>query len=248
MQVNTRLDQVFSKLLSLKDEPHPPSLYVGSTQTSVWLPGFNEAHPLPMALPAVMTSLWIGNQSRVAAHFDSPRNIAGCVIGQRRFTLFPPDQVTNLYVGPWDLTPAGQPISMVDFDNPDYQQFPRFAEAERHAAVTTLEPGDVIYIPNMWWHQVESLSPINGLVNFWWQETPGVYGSPTEALKHAFLSIRSLPLHQRNALKSLFDHYVFAEDTQHLEHLPEASWGRLDKVSDSLARQLRAELTNSLKR
>lgn len=248
VQVDTRLDQVFSKLLSLKDEPNAPSLYVGSTQTSAWLPGFNEAHPLPATLPGVMTSLWIGNQSRVAAHFDFPRNIACCVIGQRRFTLFPPDQVANLYVGPWDLTPAGQPISMVDFENPDYDRFPRFAEAEVNAVATELAPGDVIYIPNMWWHQVESLSSINGLVNFWWQETPGVYGSPTEALKHAFLSIRSLPLHQRNALKSLFDHYVFAEDTKHLEHLPEASWGRLDSVSDSLARQLRAELTNSLKR
>ena len=248
VQVDTRLDQVFSKLLSLKDESNAPSLYVGSTQTSAWLPGFNEAHPLPATLPGVMTSLWIGNQSRVAAHFDFPRNIAGCVIGQRRFTLFPPDQVANLYVGPWDLTPAGQPISMVDFENPDYDRFPRFAEAEANAVVTELAPGDVIYIPNMWWHQVESLSVINGLVNFWWQETPGVYGSPTEALKHAFLSIRSLPLHQRNALKSLFDHYVFAEDTQHLEHLPEASWGRLDSVPDFLARQLRAELTNSLKR
>ncbi|NCF77513.1 MAG: cupin-like domain-containing protein [Gammaproteobacteria bacterium] len=248
VQVDTRLDQVFSKLLALITESNPPSLYVGSTQTSAWLPGFNEAHPLPVGLPGVMTSLWIGNQARIAAHFDFPRNIAGCVIGCRKFTLFPPDQVTNLYVGPWDLTPAGQPISMVDFDNPDYDLFPRFAEAEANAAVTELGPGDVIYIPNMWWHQVESLSAINGLVNFWWQETPGVYGSPTEALKHAFLSIRSLPLHQRNALKSLFDHYVFAEDTQHLEHLPEASWGRLDKVSDSLARQLRAELTNSLKR
>ena len=248
VQVDTRLDQVFSKLLSLKDESNAPSLYVGSTQTSAWLPGFNEAHPLPATLPGVMTSLWIGNQSRVAAHFDFPRNIACCVIGQRRFTLFPPDQVANLYVGPWDLTPAGQPISMVDFENPDYDRFPGFAEAEANASVTELAPGDVIYIPNMWWHQVESLSVINGLVNFWWQETPGVYGSPTEALKHAFLSIRSLPLHQRNALKSLFDHYIFAEDTQHLEHLPEVSWGRLDSVSDSLARQLRAELTNSLKR
>ena len=112
----------------------------------------------------------------------------------------------------------------------------------------TLQPGDVIYLPNMWWHHVESLSAINGLVNFWWQETPGVYGSPTEALKHAFLSIRSLPLHQRHALKAMFDHYVFAETTEHLEHLPEGSWGRLGEVTDTLARQLRAELTNSLKR
>ena len=53
---------------------------------------------------------------------------------------------------------------MVDFDNPDYDRFPRFAEAERNALGVVLEPGDVIYIPNMWWHQVESLSAINGLV------------------------------------------------------------------------------------
>jgi hypothetical protein len=46
----------------------------------------------------------------------------------------------------------------------------------------------------------------------------------------------------------MFDHYVFAESTEHLEHLPEASWGRLGGISDTLARQLRAELTNSLKR
>ena len=95
---------------------------------------------------------------------------------------------------------------------------------------------------------MEALSAVNGLVNFWWQETPGVYGLPTEALKHAFLSIRSLPLHQRQALKAMFDHYVFAETNEHLEHLPEASWGRLGEVTDPLARQLRAELTNSLKR
>ena len=249
IQVNTQLTQVFEKLLAFSTSSEKnPALYVGSTQTSAWLPGFNEAHPLPCDLPEPMTSLWVGNESRVAAHFDFPRNIACCVLGKRRFTVFPPEQVENLYVGPWDLTPAGQPISMVDFHNIDYTQFPKFREAEDHAQTTTLEPGDVIYLPNMWWHQVESLSPINGLVNFWWQETPGVFGSPTEALKHAFLSIRSLPLHQRKALKAMFDHYVFAETTAHLEHLPEASWGRLGGISDTLARQLRAELTNSLKR
>ena len=146
---------------------------MGSTQTSAWLPGFNEANALPMDFQRYDQRVdW--QSIRVAAHFDFPRNIAGCVIGRRKFTLFPPEQVDNLYIGPWDLTPAGQPISMVDFHHPDYDRFPRFADAEKHAETAFLEPGDVIYIPNMWWHQVESLSAINGLVNFWWQETPGV--------------------------------------------------------------------------
>ena len=248
VQVSTRLDQVFEKLLAFSGSENNPALYVGSTQTSAWLPGFNEANALPMDLPNVMTSVWVGNQSRVAAHFDFPRNIAGCVLGRRKFTLFPPEQVDNLYIGPWDLTPAGQPISMVDFHHPDYHRFPRFSDAEKHAETAFLEPGDVIYIPNMWWHQVESLDDINGLVNFWWQETPGVLGSPTEALKHAFLSIRSLPLGQRKALKALFDHYIFAEDNEHLAHLPKQTWGRLNNIDDAMARQLRAELTNSFRR
>jgi hypothetical protein len=248
VQVSTRLDQVFEKLLAFSGFENNPALYVGSTQTSAWLPGFNEANALPMDLPNVMTSVWVGNQSRVAAHFDFPRNIAGCVLGRRQFTLFPPDQVDNLYIGPWDLTPAGQPISMVDFHDPDYHRFPRFSDAEKCAEIALLEPGDVVYIPNMWWHQVESLDDINGLVNFWWQETPGVLGSPTDALKHAFLSIKSLPLGQRKALKALFDHYVFAEGNEHLAHLPEQSWGRLGNIDDPMARQLRAELTNAFRR
>ena len=41
------------------------------------------------------------------------------VAGRRRFTLFPPEQVANLYIGPLDLTPAGQPVSLVDQAQPD---------------------------------------------------------------------------------------------------------------------------------
>ena len=37
----------------------------------------------------------------------------------------------NLYVGPLDLTPAGQPVTLVDIRNPDLERFPRFAEAAR---------------------------------------------------------------------------------------------------------------------
>ena len=34
-----------------------------------------------------------------------------------------------------------------------------------------LQPGDAIFIPSLWWHQVESLSAVNGLVNYWWTDT-----------------------------------------------------------------------------
>jgi hypothetical protein len=142
-------------------------------------------------------------------------------MGQRRFTVFPPEQVENLYVGPWDLTPAGQPISLVDMHQPDLDQFPRFSQAWAQAQVAELNPGDAIYLPGMWWHQVESLSAINGLVNYWWSETPTVFGAPMDAFNHALLSIKQLPSAQRRAWKALFDAYVFNEDEDSLDHMPE---------------------------
>ena len=46
-----------------------------------------------------------------------------------------------------DFTPAGQPLSLVDFHAPDFDRFPRFAEALRHAQVAELAPGDALYVP-----------------------------------------------------------------------------------------------------
>lgn len=248
VKVDTSMAQVMDKLLTLRDDPMPPALYVGSTHLETWLPGFASQHEIAASLPDPLVSLWIGNRSLVSAHFDFPRNIACCVMGKRRFTVFPPEQVKNLYIGPWDNTPAGQPISLVDFDAPDLERFPKFADALPHALTVELNPGDAIYLPNMWWHQVESLTPLNGLINYWWQETPAVLGNPMDAFKHALLSIRSLPDSQRKALQSFFEFYVFQDGFEHLSHMPEDVWGQLGPIDDPKARQLRAELLNALKR
>ena len=85
--------------------------------------GFRAENDINLHAQTPLASLWIGNQSRVAAHYDFPTNIACSVAGHRRFTLFPPEQLENLYVGPVDFTPAGQPISTVDFAQPDYADF-----------------------------------------------------------------------------------------------------------------------------
>ena len=146
-------------------------IYVGSTNVDNWLPGFRAENDINLHAQTPLASLWIGNQSRVAAHYDFPTNIACSVAGHRRFTLFPPEQLENLYVGPVDFTPAGQPISTVDFAQPDYAKFPRFKDALRHARVADLEPGDAILVPSMWWHHVEALESVNVLVNYWWRRT-----------------------------------------------------------------------------
>jgi len=160
----------------------------------------------------------------IAAHYDPSENIACVVAGKRRFTVFPPAQVANLYPGPFEFTPAGPTISMVDFDAPDLQAFPRFAEALDNAQSAELEPGDAIYIPYLWWHHVRSTEPLNLLVNYWWSPLAPTAGHPMEALVHAMAAIRALPSHARDGWEAMFDHFVFG-DGGSADHLPPARRG-----------------------
>lgn len=246
-QLEARLDKVLDKLLEYETSDNPPTFYVGSTAVDTWLPGFRRDNDLGLGKFKPLTSIWIGNSSRVAAHFDFPDNIACCVLGRRRFTLFPPDQLPNLYIGPMDLTPAGQQISLVDFADPDLERYPKFAEALAVAQVAELEPGDALFLPGMWWHHVEALDPINVLVNYWWNPAPDYLGSPADALTHALMSIKGLSPEQRAAWRGLLDHYVLNPPEHGLEHIPEQARGRLGKIDASTARRLRAELLNKLR-
>lgn len=221
------------------------TLYVGSTATDRCFNEFHTKHFLPLGDRNPVQSLWIGNRCSVPTHFDVPSNIACCVLGRRRFTLFPPEQLKNLYVGPMDLTPAGQTVSMVDVNHPDDARYPLFAEAYQQALIVDMEPGDALFIPSMWWHNVEGLDDVNALVNFWWREEPAYLGPPAAVLNHALLSIKHLPKAQRDAWKAHFDHYIFGDCA--LDYLPENSLGKLGDMDEMLARRLRAELLNQLK-
>ena len=243
-----RLDAVLDALLQHLADPQPPALYVGSTTVDTCLPGLRAANPLDLGGRDALTSLWLGNRSRIAAHQDLPDNLVCVAAGRRRFTLFPPDQVGNLYIGPIDRTPAGQPISLVDFAQPDLVRFPHFAQALAAATVVDLEPGDALYIPSLWWHHVEALAPLNLLVNHWWRDTPGHMDSPMNALMHALLSVRDLPLAQRQAWAALFHHYVFDADADTAAHIPPAARGLLAPLAPDTARMLRAQLLRKLNR
>jgi len=241
--------QPFGEMLDALLARSPEALYMGSTKLDDSFPGLRQDNALPELEARVpMVSLWLGNRTRVSPHFDLPDNLACVVAGRRRFTLFPPAQVGNLYIGPLDLTPAGQPISLVDTKAPDLARFPRYAQALSHARVFELEAGDALYIPSQWWHGVEGLDDINGLVNFWWRRTPAFMDTPLNTLMLALLTLRDLPPAQRDAWRALFDHYVFDADAHTAEHIPEAARGMLGPLTDPLARQLRAVLLNRMNR
>jgi hypothetical protein len=242
------LGQVLQKLDEEGRSGGGSTIYVGSTPVDRWLPGFRAQNDIKLPFPDALASFWLGGRTRVSAHFDFPDNIACVVAGRRRFTLFPPEQVANLYVGPLDRTPSGQAISVVDFSKPDLERYPRFAEALAAAQVAEMEPGDALFVPSMWWHHVESLSSFNLMVNYWWCRSPPAMGAPTTALMHAILSLRDLPPRQRAAWRTLFDHYVFDADESVCAHIPEPGRGCLAPLDDTAARRLRAELLNRLNR
>ena len=221
----TALSKIVDQLLHMANGPQTMMIYAGSAPSGEAAPLFATENPMPLLNPAIEPRLWLGNTSRVAAHYDNSRNIACCVSGSRRFTVFPPDQIGNLYLGPLDFTMAGPPASMVDFHAPDYEGYPRFRDAEKAGMVAELEPGDAIYIPSLWWHHVEAEGPFNMLVNYWWK--PANSGAVFESVMLALVDLRDQPGPEKEAWRAYFEHFVFGNNAATVaHHLPE-QWQQL---------------------
>ncbi|CAM4080534.1 cupin-like domain-containing protein [Roseateles saccharophilus] len=190
------------------------------------IPGFLAENPL-QALPGVVPNFWLGNALTVPVHHDHPYNLACVVAGRRRFTLFAPEQVGNLYIGPLEHTPSGAPISVVHPKAPDFTRYPRYREALAAAVVADMEAGDALYIPPLWFHQVEALEKVNLLVNYWWpvvglareEQLP----SPANTLMQAIKVMNALPPHQRDAWAAMFEHYLVQREQEPSAHIP-APW------------------------
>lgn len=236
------LDFFLQRLLGEREVDPPFAMAVQSEKVPELLPGFVEANAMPLLDGAIVPRIWIGNRIRVAPHFDLMENIGVVMAGRRRFTVFPPEQLPNMYIGPLEITPAGTPVSVVDLENPDLDRFPRFAEAAEHAQSAVLEEGDGIYLPFHWWHAVDSLAQANAFVNYWWNDAREGLGSPYDALMYALFALRGRPLDQRKVWRMVFDRLVFAIDEEPVEHLPPHARGVLGPTTPGLLGRMRATL------
>jgi hypothetical protein len=245
-----KLDEFLERMAAQLDAERPPTMYIGSLLVDTHLPGFRQRNSLDFAAHGIdpPPSIWIGNRTIASCHYDAPNNLACCVVGRRRFTLFPPAQIFNLYPGPLDPTPGGQAISVVDFARPDFERFPRFREALEAAQVAEVGPGDAVFVPSMWWHHVQGLSPFNTLVNYWWSTTPNHIPTPMNALYHAIWTLRDRPESEKRAWRDVFEYYVFGDRDRAGAHLPAKARGLLGPIGDDEARRLRAMLIDKLNR
>lgn len=244
------LSQVLDDISNTFEDPSPPTYYIASLLIERALPGFVQANDLHLSRYGIDAppSIWIGNRVTASCHYDTPNNLACCAVGRRQFTLFPPEQIENLYPGPFDPTPGGQVVSVVDFDRPDFERHPRFRDALATAQTALLEPGDAIFIPSMWWHHVRSLEPFNVLVNYWWRSSPAFLSSPLPALQHALWTLRDLPAREKQAWAKIFEYYVFGPGERAGEHLPEQARDLLAPIDETQARRMRAMLLGRLNR
>jgi hypothetical protein len=244
------MEEVLTGIEQHLQDDRPPTYYIASTTIDACLPGFRAENDVEFTTQGfdALASIWIGNRTTASCHYDAPNNLTCCAVGKRRFTLFPPEQIFNLYPGPLDPTPGGQAISVVDFAQPDFEKYPRFRAALAAGQVAEIEPGDALFIPSMWWHHVEALSAFNTLVNYWWSTSPKFVPTPMNALYHAMWVLRDRPEREKQAWKNIFDYYVFGPSGRAGEHLPQRARGMLDPIDDTKARQLRAMLINILNR
>jgi tetratricopeptide (TPR) repeat protein len=158
-------------------------------------PKFAALIPMPEALASangtlehLVTNLWAGSKPTTSPlHYDDYENMLCQIRGRKEIILFPPEDLTKLY---YQGRPKGKlayeypshfirdPDSVdkrgfvfgsgVNVDRPDLERHPLYTDAQPVRVV--LEPGDVLYLPAYWHHEVQSIPDNNALnlaVNFW---------------------------------------------------------------------------------
>lgn len=241
------LGEALTRIMETQPGSGGASLYTGSLSAETYLPGIEQLTPLAFVPASVRPRFWIGHASSIACHYDVFDNVACVAAGRRRFTLFPPDAIGDLYVGPIDRTMAGQPVALAVGSDRNDAAYPRFERARGRAFVAELGPGDALYVPKLWWHQVEATERINLLVNFWWDGFASGPDQPYAAMLLAMIAIAERPPAERAAWRAWFDHYVFRPDGHPLAFLPPEHHGVLGRLAEGNYGRIRTTIMRMLR-
>ncbi|GFE80120.1 cupin [Steroidobacter agaridevorans] len=240
-------NDALNRIVATESGSNGSSMYMGSLPIEQYLPGFAAENQLSVLNMNVAPRIWIGHASNVSAHYDTMDNIACVVAGSRRFTLYAPETIDRLYIGPIDHTMAGQPVSLAAAAPADDERYPRFREVREQALTAELQPGDAIYVPKLWWHQVEATAPFNVLVNYWWDAFSIGRDAPATAMLLSLIAIAERPPAERQAWKAFFDHFVFRTNGHPLAHLPAEQHGVLGPLKPDNYQKIRARVMQMLR-
>lgn len=95
----------------------------------------------------------------VWTHYDITDNVYFQIVGQKRVLMWAPDQALNMYLD-------GDKSQVTNVDDPDLDQFPKFALTKQYEGI--LQPGDTLFIPSMWFHNMKALD-FGIAINMFWK-------------------------------------------------------------------------------
>ncbi|MEG4395138.1 cupin-like domain-containing protein [Microcoleus sp. BROC3] len=169
----------------------------------------NIGEQLGLNKPVSDLNIWVGPGGHVEClHYDTNDGTLMQLHGSKKVVLFPPSQTNNLYPFPFYIhLRSGMKLrswfSQVYPERPDFKAFPKLNQALQHKCELILNPGEILYIPAGWWHEVTalgdemvcsvnrfwSISPISRILFSWsiWRVNLGLLC----ALPHTLLSLVS---------------------------------------------------------
>jgi hypothetical protein len=124
--------------------------------------------------------------------------------------------------------------SMVDLHDPDITRFPRFCQAR--AVECVLHPGEALFIPSAWWHNITQLDEENVSVNFWFERTKAAYESDAAQTTALYRDLEGAGLTQSSANALV----ARARDSKHEGHealrmaVKRSQWGRLHQSEEAV--------------
>ena len=98
---------------------------------------------------------------RVWTHYDVMDNLYAQIVGRKKAIMWAPSEALNLYLD-------GDKSKVVDIDNHDVnsKEFPNFCKAKQWTC--DLIPGDLLYIPAMWFHNMTAID-FGVAINVFWK-------------------------------------------------------------------------------
>lgn len=155
--------------------PDDPSYYLHRQSLEQQLPELRGDIVVPSHVAGaalLLVSLWMGPAGSVTPiHHDFTDNLFVQVRGKKRVILYEPDPDSAFYRLPfraangrssWHLSQVGSR------DTADVETHPLFRQARAFEAV--MEPGDMLLIPNLFWHEVHSLDTPSISLSYWWDQ------------------------------------------------------------------------------
>jgi hypothetical protein len=167
--------EFMDNICSTSSSADDPSYYLHRQSLDEHLPELRDDVRVPSYVDhraMLLLSLWMGPAGSVTPiHHDFTDNLFVQVKGRKRVILYDPEPDCAFYRMPfrssngrssWHVSQVGSA------DTADYDAHPQFRQAR--AVESVVEPGDIVFVPNFFWHEVHSLDTPSISLSYWWDQ------------------------------------------------------------------------------